>query len=227
MIKLELDKDGAPVTIEPRGWFICFVPGLAKQWWHRFVHDCHKHVFAMRPAGPGQWTLFEPWWRRLLTATITSEQAREFLIWGARGDELHVREVVPRRGSQVRGWMTCATLASYYLLGHKYWVWTPHGLYKLLLREPCVCRVDVSALLRLDEAQLAGASLVIGACDECAPGAPKRQPGAPKPFCMNCGRNLVPGWDRPDERVQGLAYDAGGKSGACERRPEREAPDAA
>lgn len=172
VVKLELDQDGSPVSIEPRGWFVCIVPGLVKQWWHPFVHQRHKHVFAMRPAGPGQWTLFEPWWHRLLAATITSEQARKFLIWGARGDVLHVREAVPGRGSQVRGWMTCATLASY-LLGRNYWVWTPHGLYKLLLREPGVCRVDVSALLRLDEAQLADASLVIAACEECTPGAPQ------------------------------------------------------
>jgi hypothetical protein len=143
----------------------------------------------MRPAGLGQWTLFEPWWHRLLTATISSEQARKFLVWGARGDVLHVREAIPGAGSQVRGWMTCGALAAY-LLGRKYWVWTPHGLYKLLLREPGVCRVDVSALVRLDEAQLTNASLVIEACDECKPGATKRRPGAPKPFCMNCGRDL-------------------------------------
>jgi hypothetical protein len=201
VVKLELDEHGSPVSIEPRGWFVCIVPGLVKQWWHPFVHERHKHVFAMRPAGPGQWTLFEPWWHRLLTATIASEQARKFLVWGARGDVLHVRESVPGRGSQVRGWMTCATLASY-LLGRKYWVWTPHGLYKLLLREPGVCRVDVSALLRLDGPQLARASQVIEACDECKLGAPKRRPGALKPFCMNCGRDLVPGWDRPEPRAR-------------------------
>lgn len=196
VVQLELDKDGAPVTIEPRAWFVCFVPGLQKQWWHRFVNERHKHVFAMRPAGPGLWTLFEPWWHRLLTATITSEQARKFLIWGARGDVLHVREAVPGRGSQVRGWMTCATLASY-LLGRKYWVWTPHGLYKLLLREHGVCRVAVSALLRLNQGELAQASSVITACEAgCATGT--RQPGAAKPFCMNCGRDLVPGWDRAE-----------------------------
>lgn len=73
-----------------------------------------------------------------------------------------------------------------------------------------MCRVDVSALVSLDEAELANASLVIEACDECAPGAPKRRQGVPKPFCMNCGRDLVPGWDRPDARPQGMAYHAGG-----------------
>lgn len=69
LIKLELDQDGSPVSIEPRGWFVCIVPGLVKQWWHPFVHERHKHVFAMRPAGPGQWTLFEPWWRHCTTRT--------------------------------------------------------------------------------------------------------------------------------------------------------------
>lgn len=200
VLKLELDQDGSPVTIEPRGWYVCIVPGLVKQWWHPFVHKRHKHVFALRPAAPGQWTLFEPWWHRLLTATITPEQARKFLIWGARGDVLHVREAVPGRGSQVRGWMTCATLTSY-LLGRRYWVWTPHGLYKLLLREPGVCRVDVSALLTLDEEQLADAGRTVAECDECASGVRKRRPGAPKPFCMNCGRDLVSRWSRPEERV--------------------------
>ncbi|MFQ5852165.1 MAG: hypothetical protein ACE5JU_16465 [Candidatus Binatia bacterium] len=187
-VELKVDRDGALVPLEAGSWFVCFVPGLDKQWWHPFVHNVHKHVFAMRPVGPGEWTLFEPWWHRLLTATITSEQARKFLLWGARGDVLLVLEAIPGRGSQVRGWMTCAALTSY-LLGRPYWVWTPHGLYKLLLRERNVCRVDVSVLLGLDAAELAKGHRVIRACDECMPGAPKR-PGAAKPFCMNCGRDL-------------------------------------
>lgn len=37
MLELELDQNGSPVTIEPRGWFVCIVPGLQKQWWHPFV----------------------------------------------------------------------------------------------------------------------------------------------------------------------------------------------
>jgi hypothetical protein len=189
-IELVLDKFGSPVALEPGAWYVCFVPGLAKQWWHPFVHKVHKHVFAMRPAGVGEWILLEPWWHRLLSATITSEQARKFLLWGARGDVLHVHEMVPGRGSQVRGWMTCAALASY-LLGRPYWVWTPHGLYKRLLREPNVCRVDVSRLVSLEGDKLAKASETIMACDECKPGAHLRRPGAPKPFCMNCGRDLV------------------------------------
>jgi hypothetical protein len=86
IIKLDVDANGALVPLEAGSWFLCFVPGLDKQWWHPFVHRRHKHVFAIRPAGPDEWTLFEPWWHRLLTATIGSEQARKFLIWGARGD---------------------------------------------------------------------------------------------------------------------------------------------
>ena len=189
-VELELDENGSPVTLEAAAWYVCFVPGLKRQWWHRFVNARHKHVFAMKPAGPGEWTLLEPWWHRLLTATITSEQARKFLLWGARGDVLHVREFIPGQGSQLRGWMTCAALASY-LLGRRYWVWTPHGLYTRLLREPNVCRVDVSRLVRLDAAKLAEASEIVVGCDECKPGGAMRRPGAPKPFCMNCGRDLI------------------------------------
>ena len=189
-VELELDENGSPVTLEAAAWYVCFVPGLKKQWWHPFVNERHKHVFAMKPAGMGEWTLLEPWWHRLLAATITSEQARKFLLWGARGDVLHVREFIPGQGSQLRGWMTCAALASY-LLGRRYWVWTPDGLYRRLLREPNVCRVDVSKLVKLDAANLTEASETILACDECKPGEETRRPGAPKPFCMNCGRDLV------------------------------------
>lgn len=90
-------------------------------------------------------------------------------------------------------------------------MWTPHGLYELLLREPGVCLVDVSALVRLDAAKLAEAAHVTVACEECAPGAHPRRPGAPKPFCMNYGRDLVPGWERPDAQQHGTAHCAGGR----------------
>ncbi len=194
-IELNVDPDGALVTLQAGSWFVCFVPGLDRQWWHPFVNKRHKHVFAMRPAGPDEWTLFEPWWHRLLTATITSQQAKKFLLWGARGDVLLVREAIPGRGSQIRGWMNCAALAAY-LLGRPYWVWSPHGLYELLLREPNVCRVDVSALLEFDAAKLAAGSRVIAACDQCIPGA-HRPPGVAKPFCMHCGRDLAETSDVP------------------------------
>jgi hypothetical protein len=186
--KLSLNADGSLVPLEPASWLVCFVPGLDKQWWHPFVHRVHKHVFAIRPAEGGNWTVFEPWWTRLLTATIPSEAARKFLLWGAMGDVLLVREAIPGHSSQVRGWMTCAALANY-LLGRPYWVWKPHGLYRLLLREPNVCRVDVSALLNHLTKLGATASRVIAPCDECRPDAPKRCEGAAKPFCMNCGRD--------------------------------------
>lgn len=186
--EIEIDKNGSPVTLEAATWLVCFVPGLEKQWWHPFVNKRHKHVFAMRPAGNGEWTLFEPWWHRLLSSTITSEQARKFLVWGARGDVLHVRESIPGHGSQIRGWMNCAGLVSY-LLGRKYWVWSPQSLYKQLLREPHVCRVDVARIVALDAATLAEATGDIGTCKLCAPGAPK-QPGVTKPFCMHCGRDF-------------------------------------
>jgi len=187
-IELNVDADGALVPLEAGSWFVCFVPGIEKQWWHLFVDRRHTHVFAMRPAGTDAWTLFEPWWHRLLTATISSAQAKKFLLWGARGDVLLVREAIPGHGSQLRGWMNCAVLASY-LLGRRYWVWTPHGLYKLLVREPGVCQVDVSALLEIDASRLAAGSRAIAACDACATGAAPPA-GATKPFCMKCGRDL-------------------------------------
>lgn len=189
--KLQLNPDGSLVQLDPADWFLCFAPGIDKQWWHPFVHKRHKHVFAMRPAENCKWTLFEPWWTRLLTATITDAQAEKFLRWGALGDVLLVREAIPGSAGQVRGWMNCAALAAY-LLGRPYWVWTPHALYRRLLREPNVCHVDVSELLRRDLSRIGAAgSRAILACDECRPGHPKRRQGAPKPFCMNCGRDLV------------------------------------
>jgi hypothetical protein len=38
---------------------------------------------------------------------------------------------------------------------------------------------------------------MIEASEEYEPGAPRRRPGAPKPFCLNGGRDLAPEWDRP------------------------------
>ena len=112
-IALDVDKHGSPVNLEPANWFVCFVPGLRPQWWHRFVHGRRKHVFAIRPEPGGMWTLFEPWWRRLLTASISPEQARRFLAWASAGDVLLVREAIPGRGSQISGWMTCAVPVSF------------------------------------------------------------------------------------------------------------------
>jgi len=197
--QLSLNPDGSLVELEPGDWFVCFVPGIEKQWWHRFVHKKHTHVFALRPNGNREWTVFEPWWTRLLTATITGEQAAKFLRWGASGDVLLVREAIPGGSGQFRGWMNCAVLASY-LLGRPYWVWTPHGLYRRLVREPNVCHIDVSELLRRDLSRLAtGGSRTVVACDKCRTAPQKRQRGAPKPFCMDCGRDLMelPGTRKP------------------------------
>lgn len=141
------DRDGAPVTIAPRTWLVCFVPGLRKQWWHRFVLSRHKHVFALQSNDDGSWTLFEPWWSRLLVATVTSEDAVPFLRWGMLGEILAVREHVPGAGSQIRGWMNCAALTAF-LLGRGYWVWSPGALHRRLSREPGVVKVDLRAALK-------------------------------------------------------------------------------
>lgn len=206
--ELQVNADGSLVELEPGDWFVCFVPGIEKQWWHRFVNKRHTHVFAMRPAGNCEWTLFEPWWTRLLMATITGEQAIKFLRWGALGDVLLVREAIPGSAGQIRGWMNCAALAAY-LLGRPYWVWTPHALYRRLVREPGVCHVDVSELLNRDLSTLGTkGSRAVAACEECRPDHPVRRPGFAKPFCMNCGRDLVElpvpeGEEPPDRRPEG------------------------
>lgn len=138
---LKIDEHGSPVALEPADWLVLFVPGLRRQWWHRFVHARHKHCFVMRPGAAGEYLLVEPWWTRMMISTLTAAQARKFLAWGAQGDVLVVRERIPGAGSQLRGWMTCAALTSY-LLGRNYAVWTPHSLFRRLLSEPGVRRVN-------------------------------------------------------------------------------------
>lgn len=161
-VKREADQNGSPATIDAGIWFVCFVPGIRRQWWHPLVHKTHKHVFAMRPEQDGGWTLFEPWWHRLVATSLSPEQVRKFLLWAAAGDVVAVREHIPGKGSQIRGWMTCAGLVSY-LLGRPYRVWTPHSFYKLLSRELDAWRVDVFALLRLGASELSAAGQTIAA----------------------------------------------------------------
>lgn len=169
-VRRDADRDGSPATIDAGIWFVCFVPGIRRQWWHPFVHKTHKHVFAMRPERNGRWTLFEPWWHRLLSTSLSAEEAHKFLVWAAAGEVVAAREHIPGRGSQIRGWMTCAGLVSY-LLGRPYWVWTPHRFYTLLRREMNVWRVDTFALLSLDIAELSAAARVIAAHpDDLPPG---------------------------------------------------------
>ncbi|WP_084029485.1 TetR/AcrR family transcriptional regulator C-terminal domain-containing protein [Bradyrhizobium sp. LMTR 3] len=141
-----IDEDGSLVTVDAADWIVCFVPGLRRQWWHRFVHHRHKHVFAMRPTGTGSWLLVEPWWTRMMVTILPPADAVRFLRWGATGDILRVREAVPGKASQIRGWSNCAVLSAF-LLGRSSWAWTPHGLYRQLLREKSTRRENVQQLL--------------------------------------------------------------------------------
>lgn len=141
-----VDEDGSLVTVQPADWIICFVPGLRWQWWHWFVHHKHKHVFAMRPTGTGSWLLVEPWWTRMMVTILPPADAVRFLRWGATGDILRVREAVPGKASQIRGWSNCAVLSAF-LLGRSSWAWTPHSLYRQLRRERLTRRENVQQLL--------------------------------------------------------------------------------
>ena len=141
-----VDPFGSLVTVEPADWLICFVPGLQKQWWHRFAHRTHKHVFAMRPMETGSWVLVEPWWTRFMITVLPSPDAVKFLRWGASGDILRVREAVPGNANQARGWSNCAVLTAF-VLGRRSRSWTPHGLYLELVKEKDVRHEDVEDLL--------------------------------------------------------------------------------
>lgn len=140
------DRHGSLVTVDPVDWIICFVPGLQRQWWHRFVHHRHKHVFAMRPTDTGSWLLVEPWWTRMMVTILPPADAVKFLRWGGAGDILRVREAVPGKASQLRGWSNCAVLTAF-VLGRSSWAWSPHGLYQELLREKETRRENVEQLL--------------------------------------------------------------------------------
>ena len=141
-----IDENGSPVTLDPADWYICFVPGLRRQWWHRIVHHKHKHVFAMRPMSTGSWLLVEPWWSRMMVTVLAPADAVKFLRWGATGDILRVREAIPGKASQLRGWSNCAVLTAF-VLGRSSWAWTPHGLYRELLREKETRHVNAEQLL--------------------------------------------------------------------------------
>ena len=141
-----LDMNGSLVTVAPADWIVCFVPGLRRQWWHRFVHHRHKHVFAMRPTSTGSWLLVEPWWTRMMVTILPPADAVKFLRWGATGDILRVGEAVPGKASQIRGWSNCAVLSAF-LLGRSSWAWTPHGLYRELLRDKSTRTENVEQLL--------------------------------------------------------------------------------
>ena len=141
-----VDRYGELISLAPAEWLICFVPGLKKQWWHRFVNAKHKHVFAMRPTDTPSWILVEPWWSRLMITLLPPVDVVKFLRWGAAGDILRVREAIPGRGNQARGWSNCAVLASF-VLGRASHTWTPHGLYRQLCREKEVKHENVEDLI--------------------------------------------------------------------------------
>jgi hypothetical protein len=77
---------------------------------------------------------------------LSFDEAVKFLRWAAVGSMIKVRESIPGRGSQMRGWSNCAVLVSF-LLGRSYWTWTPNGLYKKLLSEDGAQTVDLPQLL--------------------------------------------------------------------------------
>jgi hypothetical protein len=143
---LEIDSDGSPVSVPAQEWFVCFVPGLQRQWWHRFANARHQHVFAIRMVDDGTWILVEPWWTRMLVTVLTLDEAVKFLRWGATGNILQVREAVPGHGNQVRGWANCAVLTAF-LLGRSYRTWTPYGLYRRLLADSDARPVDLAQWL--------------------------------------------------------------------------------
>jgi hypothetical protein len=160
------DENGSLVTLEPVDWIVCFVPGLRRQWWHPFVNRRHKHVFAMRPTTGGNWLLVEPWWSRMMVTILTPAEAVRFLRWGDTGDILRVREAIPGSGNQFRGWSNCAALISF-VLGRSSWTWTPHGLYRQLLRESAT-RVESVEQLLVDQftnvvSQHSASALSVGA----------------------------------------------------------------
>lgn len=142
-----LDEHGSPIHLSPERWIIGFVPGLKPQWWHRLAHPTHKHVFGLKTTDGVHWTLFEPWWTRIMVSTVSAEKAVKFLHWAARGDALSVKEEIPGRASQVRLWMNCAALMSF-LLGRPYRVWTPNGLFRRLSAEVDTVPLDVNEIIR-------------------------------------------------------------------------------
>ena len=142
----EIDSDGSPITVPPADWFVCFVPGLQKQWWHRFARARYQHVFAIRMIDDSTWLLFEPWWTRMMVTVLTLDEAVKFLRWGATGNILQVREDVPGGGNQFRGWANCAVLTAF-LLGRSYRTWTPYGLYQRLIAERGARPIDLAQWL--------------------------------------------------------------------------------
>ena len=184
---LDIDENGSLVTLPAAEWLICFVPGLYPQWWHRFAHAKHKHVFAIRKLDDENWLLVEPWWTRLMVNVLAADEAIKFLRWGAAGHMLKVREAIPGRGTQLRGWSNCAVLMAF-LLGRSYWTWTPHGLYRKLVADASVEAINPGQLLsehfRGIGNRIAGAALK-------SPFTGRTSAGKAPPFKESAGRSVV------------------------------------
>ena len=129
---LDNDAHGSVVSREPAIWMVSFVPAIERQWWHWMLGPM-KHCFAMKYEH-WHWVIFEPWWSRIMLCSLTEAEAAKFHQWARRGVTLVVREHIPGKSMQMRGWMSCAALIAH-LLGRGYWVWTPRQLYKRLVRE--------------------------------------------------------------------------------------------
>jgi hypothetical protein len=142
-----IDSHGTLVTLPAADWLVCFVPGLQHEWWHPFIHPTHQHVFALRPLGGKLWLVVESWKKRLSVTTLDVRDALKFMRWASAGDVLRVKEHLPGTAWHTRGWSNCAVLTAL-LLGRRSWAWTPHGLYRQLVSEPEVSRVDMVALLQ-------------------------------------------------------------------------------
>ena len=98
-----VDANGTLASLPPAEWLVCFVPGLRREWWHRFAHPRHHHVFAMRPldtdAISGRWLLVESWKHRLHVPVLPPSEAARFLRWASLGDILRVRELATACGA--------------------------------------------------------------------------------------------------------------------------------
>lgn len=169
---LTLTPEGGLVPFPAEAWLLGFVPALNDEWWHRFVHHRHCHVFALRPVEANRWLVLEPWWARTPITVLPCSGARQFLRWAVMVDMLAVREESPGRSSQVRGMMTCAALLTH-MLGRPYQILTPHALYRRLLAEPethVVDPRDLISLLDLEVGAVAGADVAIFDFDLSIPG---------------------------------------------------------
>jgi hypothetical protein len=90
---------------------------------------------------------WSPGKNRLSVASLDVLDALKFMRWASAGDVLRAKEHLPGRAWHTRGFSNCAVLTAL-LLGRRSWTWTPHGLYRRLVNEPGVSRVDTDALLR-------------------------------------------------------------------------------